>query len=127
MSTLSLASSGFALTMIYAGGEVDYTTELVTDFVKALSLLDKHVSMEKLTFRLDGAGPAYMLRIKALDGRVWRQWHTFSSPTDEDPLTTFTVNDTWKPSEFQFHRPARDQIIMLYARLGVTSIEALWS
>jgi hypothetical protein len=129
MAELHLTSEGFELTIAYAGGTIDYGNPLIASCLQALSAANAAVPLNRVSFAEDAPGPppTYVLRVKTVDDRIWKQWHTFATPTDENPLTTFAVNDAWRPSEYGGHRAMRDLVIALHREIGATSIVAEWT
>lgn len=94
-----------------------YTHEYASDVLMSIRKMSDVVALSEVRFEQQPGG-AFLYRIFASDGRLWRQNVTVL-PTDE--LHSFTPPDNWLLSEFVLQRPIRDGLVRLVRQFGVTS------
>lgn len=102
---------------------IDASDPDVQNLLRLLELFNKKVSLS--SFIVDKESDHHTYEYEAKDGRIWKQKIYFNS---EEPEMTFDVSDSWKLSEFQLHRPIRDQIIVkIIPKFTINNIECIWS
>lgn len=103
---------------ITAPSWVSIDDDLVHALRTTVMQLHAQVPVDRITVEAETFPATYEIRL--LDGRRWTQ--TFSERS-VDPGMTFTVTDTWKLSEFGYHRDVRNIVLRLLVEQQVTNID----
>lgn len=94
-------------------------------FLDSLKSLHTAAPLTKFDVVRDIVDPTkFSYEFQAADGRKWKQ--TLWVPVNGEPTMQFTVNDSWKESEFVLHRPVRAVCIALIRHYGISKIKCRW-
>lgn len=99
----------------------------IEDFSKRLIAFNEKVPIQSFEFSIKEVPSIYDYSFKAKDGRNWTQTIDFSTPNENDPKMTFTLEDPWTQSEFSFHTPFRESVIALRNQYKVDKIECKYN
>jgi len=125
MAKLETKSEEAEIEIKYSGNTILVDNEHFSLLVQSLRRLDEDVPLA--SFNVEETDPvqhSYSYEFVAKDGREWKQEMHISTT---DPDMSFDVDDFWKLSEFQYHRPIRDVVVYLVYYYGVTEIKVTWA
>src|SRR3990167_2340726 len=89
-------------------------------------LLDDVVPMDNI--KLDTSDNiTYDYKLKAADGREFKQTIIFDSPVDTNPGMTFNISVPWEEREFAPHRIIRSIIIELIVQFKLRKLNMTWN
>lgn len=121
MATINLAGAT-RTTVIVTTSNINTHHDRIRAFDQIVGVFFDALPIVSLSVTPTGNMREWLYEFEHEDGRTWTQ--VLKVPVAGDVTMTFDVPDFWELDDFVYHRPVRDQIVIMLAE-DTTSISVL--